>query len=174
MGLPSRCAPNPLQALIRSSSNLIDQEPAPAPTKFGELVTCDHMVTRALRMEGCLGEANAFFLKEIKTGSLWGYLVSTKSADEVSQSLQHFVGRRKLVTLYSDNAREIISVAKGIADQHETSCVGLPQNSAFGTHQSGHHRRHLRTLGAVWLAGMFLVVRRRMLLSALQCSRTWV
>ena len=100
-------------------------------TKFGELVTCDHMVTRALRMEGCLGEANAFVVKDVKTGFLWGYPVSTKSADEVSDSLRNFMGRRKLVTLYSDNAREIISAAKDVAEHHETSFVGLPQNNAI-------------------------------------------
>ena len=99
--------------------------------KFGDLVTCDHMVTRALRMEGCLGEGNAFVVKDVKTGFLWGYPVSTKSADEVTASLQHFMGRRKLVTLYSDNAREIISAAKGVADTHETFLVGLPQNNAI-------------------------------------------
>ena len=60
-------------------------------SKFGELVTCDHMVTRALRMEGCLGEANAFVVKDLKTGFVRVYPVSTKSADEVSQSLQHFM-----------------------------------------------------------------------------------
>ena len=47
------------------------------PKKFGDLVTCDHMVTRALRMQGCLGEANAFVVKDVKTGFLWGYPVST-------------------------------------------------------------------------------------------------
>ena len=76
-------------------------------------------------------EANAFVVNDVKTGFLWGYPVSTKSADEVSESLRHFIGRRKLVTLYSDNAREIISAAKDLAEQHETSFVGLPQNNAI-------------------------------------------
>ena len=33
------------------------------PKKFRDLVTCDHMVTRALRMEGCMGEGSAFVVK---------------------------------------------------------------------------------------------------------------
>ena len=68
--------------------------------KFGELVTCDHMVMSKIRLMGRSGEASAFVMKGVRSGFLWGHPVLTKSADEVLDNIRHFMGTRNLVKLY--------------------------------------------------------------------------
>ena len=58
---------------------------------FGDLVTCDQMIMKAVRQRGCCGEANAFIVKDIATGFLGTYPVLTKSADGVLASLMDYV-----------------------------------------------------------------------------------
>ena len=76
-------------------------------TRFGQIVTCDHMISRSVENQGLRGETNALTVKDLHTKLLMCYAVFTKSADEVEDALRHFKGTRRIDVVYSDNADEL-------------------------------------------------------------------
>ena len=101
------------------------------PTKFLDLVTADHIITRHPRMIGQSGEECAFVILDVFSGLIFAYPAITKDSTEVEDSLAHFSGRRHIETLYTDGALEIAKAAKDLSVNHETSLPGRPSNNSL-------------------------------------------
>ncbi len=80
-------------------------------TQWGEVITCDHVFSDSPNALGLNGETESFVIKDLWSGLLHSFPVKSKAATYVVQSIQQFVGTRKVQTLYSDNAREFIGSA---------------------------------------------------------------
>ena len=64
-------------------------------------------------------------------GTCASYLVASKSALEVQDALQHFLGVTRPKVIYSDNADDIIREVKdlGFRGRHEFCQPGMPQTN---------------------------------------------
>jgi hypothetical protein len=92
----------------------------PLPTKFGEQITCDHLIARSAQAQGAEGERNMLVVKDRATGYIDCFPVMSKRADEVSRSLVSFLGRVKPGMIYTDCAPELAKAIEKIA-QHGTA-----------------------------------------------------
>ena len=74
----------------------------------------------------------ALVLRDRYTGWLDCYDTGTKSAEDTTEALQHFVGPTEKVNLfYTDDAPELKAAAKGLGWRHSTSTPGRPQNNGI-------------------------------------------
>jgi len=79
---------------------------------FGDHITGDHIVTFDDIDKGFDGERDAVVLYDVGTQYLDVYPVGSKSADDVYDSLNQFIGRRQSVSyFYTDAARELRKAA---------------------------------------------------------------
>ena len=99
--------------------------------RFGQLVTCDRMISKALRIRGLRGECNAHTVKDVYSGMIMCYPLLTKSAEEATESLKDFKGGRKVDVVYSDNAGELVKATEAIKAKHEPSLPGIPKSNAI-------------------------------------------
>ena len=60
-----------------------------------------------------------------------GYPSPNKSAQNVQVAVEHFSGRRRIDTFYTDNAPEIARAAKDLHLHHETSAPGRHTNNSL-------------------------------------------
>ena len=67
---------------------------------------------------------------DIHTGLLHAYPVVDKQAVHVVRCLQHFAGTRKIETVYSDNAPELLKSSELMLITHETSQPGVPHTNS--------------------------------------------
>ena len=81
--------------------------------RFGDIITADHTSfyegggAYALHSQSLL-----LVVKDIYSGHMAAYPVASKSAIEVQESLQHFLGIVRPKVIYSDNADEIIRAVR--------------------------------------------------------------
>ena len=74
-----------------------------------------------IRDSNTADQTTALALKDDHTGFRGFYPQNSKSAAESVASIRHFIGpKNKLVTLRSDNSRELIRSAKDLKVHHET------------------------------------------------------
>ena len=99
--------------------------------RFGNVVTCDHLISRSMQNRGMRGEANALTVKDLHTNLTMCYPVFTKNAEETEEALRHFKGNRKVDVIYSDNADELIKATRKIKAKHHPSVTGVPKSNAI-------------------------------------------
>ena len=66
--------------------------PEKEPTKFGECVTADHLVTRSTEAKGINGETNALVIGDRATEWIFGYPVNSRSERECYKCMTDFLG----------------------------------------------------------------------------------
>ena len=102
------------------------------PTEqFGQMITLDHMFSAQARMIGLDGELHVFNVKDLYTGFIMSYPVSSRTAEECVRSIRHFLGGHRVGNVYSDNAREFISGTYQMGSMHETSLPGVHKNNSM-------------------------------------------
>eukprot|EP00972_Heterocapsa_arctica_P040212 5924494-Heterocapsa_arctica.AAC.1 len=76
------------------------------PTKFLELVTCDHIVSKT--MEGLTGDKEVLVIKDLYSDLKELYPVKSRSLQDAAGAIQYFRGTQNIGLMYSDNSGEII------------------------------------------------------------------
>ena len=94
-------------------------------TAWGDIVTCDHLVSPSLKMQGLGGEKFGLSVKDLHSVMIAVYPATEKDATSTIEALRHFAGRKKIHNLYSDNALELVASARSLGIEHHTS---LPEN----------------------------------------------
>ena len=89
--------------------------------QFGEIITCDHVVTPSMRMQGLGGERFGLSVRDLSTGLISLYPQISKGSEETTQALKEFAGRKRIHNIYSDNAKELVSAAFKMGVEHHAS-----------------------------------------------------
>jgi hypothetical protein len=97
---------------------------------WGDIITCDHLYSGAPASRGLSGERDAFVVKDIGSGLIHAYPVPSQEAAYSISCMKHFCGRRKVNSVYSDNARELAHAARAVDAGHEMSTPGLPRTNS--------------------------------------------
>jgi hypothetical protein len=111
-------------------------------TKWGELITFDHMYSGSHKAIGMKGEKEALVIKDVFTGMLHVYPVMSRWSGWVISSLQEFTGTRKVHMIYSDNAPEFVLSAKTLGIPHSTSTPGVSHTNAIIERSTSDWRSH--------------------------------
>ena len=64
--------------------------------KFGEIITCDHVVAKSMRMQGLGGEGYGLSVRDLCTGMIALYPALYNGTEETTLALKAFVGRTKI------------------------------------------------------------------------------
>ena len=64
--------------------------------QFGEIVTCDHVVAPAMRMQGLGGEKYGLSVRDLFTGMIAIYPTTTHDTEATTTALKQFAGRKKI------------------------------------------------------------------------------
>ena len=99
--------------------------------QFGEIITCDHVVSPAMRMQGLGGEKTGLSFLHLFTGMIAIYPAIRQDKDETLLALRHFAGRRKIHNIYSDNALALVKAADHLGVDHHASLPGEPKNNSI-------------------------------------------
>ena len=86
--------------------------------QFGEIVTCDHVVAPAMRMQGLGGEKYGLSVRNLFTGMIAIYPTTTHDTEATTTALKQFAGRKKIHNIYSDNALELVKAAYVMSVEH--------------------------------------------------------
>ena len=87
------------------------------------------MTVQDKRDLGLNDEKTALALKDDATGFRAFYAQPSKNTVDTCDSIHHFLGKTKLVTIRSDNSRELTAAAKVFRALHETSTPLTPQSN---------------------------------------------
>ena len=98
---------------------------------MGELLTADHIDSKHVVQQGVNKEKEAFAIKDVYSGLFHMYACRSKTGGETSECIYHFVGKRALGYLYSDNSGEIIAACEALGIHHEGSQTGVPHTNAI-------------------------------------------
>ena len=107
-------------------------------TRFGELVTADHVYAHSEALEGCDGARDMLVVFDVGTGLLGAYPAASKGARETMESLVHFAGNRRYRRIYTDAAPELIAAVRQIGVRpiiHDTATPGMPQTNGIAEGQ---------------------------------------
>ena len=77
-----------------------------------------------MRMKGLGQETTAMTVKDVFSGMTACYPVPSHHTEHVVGMLKHFVGRRHVDKVYSDNAPELIAGVRDLGWRRETSARG--------------------------------------------------
>ena len=99
--------------------------------QFGEIVTCDHVVSPAMRMQGLGGERYGLSVRDLHTGLIAIYPAASHDTESTVQALKQFSGRTKVSNLYSDNALELVKAAQVMGVEHHASLPGEPKTNSL-------------------------------------------
>ena len=99
-------------------------------TKWGELVTFDHIYSKSLHAIGIRNEHAGFVIKDLFTGIVQVYPVLSKAAEQVVAATKLFAGKRKIQQAYSDNAPGFIRAMCAMCIPLETCTPGIPHANA--------------------------------------------
>ncbi len=90
-------------------------DPQPDAKTFGDLVTCDHVVTQSTADTSVDGDRTALVIQDRATRWLECHPRASKTAEDAKAALQHFVGPTdKVSLLYCDNASELLGAAHSL------------------------------------------------------------
>ena len=102
----------------------------PLPTRFGESLSADHLVSHSEKSQSLLGDKNAVVIFDRYSSWKGLYPVPSKSGNDAYAALQHFVGARTKVTnIYTDNSPELAAAIKHLGWCHTTSTPGISQTN---------------------------------------------
>jgi hypothetical protein len=99
--------------------------------QFGEIITCDHVVSPGMRMQGLGGEKYGLSVRDLCTGLIALYPALYNGTEETTQALKEFAGRKKIHNIYSDNAKELVKAAYRLGVEHHTSLPGEPKTNSL-------------------------------------------
>ena len=102
--------------------------------QFGEIVTCDHVVSPSMRMQGLGGEKYGLSVRDLFTGLIALYPQIRHDTDATTQALKEFAGRKKIHNIYSDNAKESVKAAYLLGVEHHASLPGEPKTNSLIEH----------------------------------------
>ena len=100
-------------------------------SSWGDIVTCDHLVSPSLKMQGLGGEKYGLSVKDLHSGMIAVYPVTEKDTASTIAALRHFAGRRNIHISYSDNALELAASARSMGIEHHTSLHGEPKTNSI-------------------------------------------
>ena len=100
--------------------------------KFGDLISFDYLDLdkSSLDLVPVL-DYKVLVVRDRFTGMIAGYSSRTGETDQVIRSLKHFIGRRKVLQLYSDDAPAFVKAAKELKISHDSSLPGRAQNNSY-------------------------------------------
>ena len=122
-------------------------------TEFGKEICADTIVANATKNWGLDGEEHGVVVYD--RGSKWigGHPTATKTEDDATQALQHFIGPgRKVDRFYSDQAPELIAAAHALKLCNDTATPGRPDTN--GVAESAVRRVVEGTKAVLFQAGM--------------------
>ncbi len=100
-------------------------------TEWGETITCDHVYSGSETALGFEGETETFIIKDLWSGLIHCYPVPTKAAAYVIHCIQQFVGKRRVQTLYSDNAAEFMGSCRELMMARDGGQPGVPHTNGI-------------------------------------------
>ncbi len=71
-------------------------------TKWGDIITADHIDSQRATMMGLNGEREALVIKDVWSGYKWVYTSRYEDALDVTASVRDFVHGRKVSVMYTD------------------------------------------------------------------------
>ncbi len=100
--------------------------------KFGDLISFDYLDLdkSSLDLVPVL-DYKVLVVRDRFTGMIAGYSSRTGETDQVIRSLKHFIGRRKVLQLYSDDAPAFVKAARELKISHDSSLPGRAQNNSY-------------------------------------------
>merc|ERR1712237_174388 len=102
------------------------------PARWGELLTCDHLVKQKGDLSLGITEAtDALVVKDLFTQYVWVYPITARDKDETVRSLKDFAGMYGIDRVYSDNSLELIAACKELRWPRERSQSGVPQTNGI-------------------------------------------
>ena len=78
------------------------------PTKFGEEIVADHIMSHSDEAMGLTGERDALVILDRGTDYKDCFLLFTKDADDAYGAFIEFLGRRRAEYAWTDSAKELI------------------------------------------------------------------
>ena len=131
-------------------------------SKFGDLITFDFVdMGKALEV-GWREHKELLVIRDRFTGMVLGSPVPDKSAETVVKVIRSFVGDRKIVCAYSDNAPSFEAAMRELGVPLDFSLPGRSvTNSIAERKQFVYHRYCIDMPAACRTPGMLLVVRSR-------------
>ena len=103
----------------------------PKPTKFGESLSADHLVSHSEKSQSLLGDKNAVVVYDRYSNWKGVYPVPSKSGNDAFTALQHFVGARtKVGEIYTDNSPELANAIKHLGWCHARNTPGISQTNS--------------------------------------------
>ncbi|MFM7979396.1 MAG: hypothetical protein ACKPKO_08785, partial [Candidatus Fonsibacter sp.] len=99
-------------------------------TRWGELVTGDHIASTQDNMLGIQGSRDIMVIKDAYSGLKSSYPMPDKSAESTIIAIKHFQREREFARFYSDRSSEIEKDVKELRIPSNKSQPSVPQNNA--------------------------------------------
>ena len=119
------------------------------PTKFGESVTCDHMVTKDANSQGIDAEKYCLTFYDDATRFTMAYPVGHRKHQDSLGALRDFEGPDPVIkSIYTDGAPEFVKMCKNIRPEgicHPTSTPGVSTSKARAERRNRHVLEGTRT-----------------------------
>jgi transposase InsO family protein len=100
------------------------------PDSWGDLLTADHVEATGIS-KGIRGEPVALNILDVFSVLNHFYPLMSKTADDACEAISHFIGKRPVGILYSDNSGELKAASKQLGIQTEFSQPGVPKTNAI-------------------------------------------
>ena len=101
------------------------------PDKWGQCITCDHIVSKEDNMLSIKGHRDCLTIKDLWSGLKHCYATYDKGHEQAIKCMQHFIGDRICYRVYSDNSGEIGKALKTMKLMPENSQPGRHENNAI-------------------------------------------
>ena len=82
--------------------------------KFGDVITCDHVIPYEADREDVDDRRTAFVIYDIGTKFIACYPLKDKTAESAEIAIRHFLGPQAVALLYSDGSGEIDAAARSL------------------------------------------------------------
>ena len=137
---------------------LISKSADPPLTRFGEIVTADHIIANTDEAEGILGERAALSVYDLGTTTTDCYAFKDKTSDEAYAALQDFRGPKAYSDyVYTDNSPELSKALRDIGFPHGKSTPGIHQTNSHIATKPDHPWGNSDYPRVRWLPGVLLV-----------------
>ena len=100
--------------------------------KFGDLIFFDYLDLEKSSLDlAPVLDYKVLVVRDRFTEMIAGYTSPTSDTDQVVRSLNHFIGRQKVLQFYSDDAPAFVKAAKELKISHDSSLPGRAQNNSY-------------------------------------------
>ena len=101
------------------------------PKKWGDVVTMDFILPERVDSLGFDEDKEVLTIRDLYSRMMMAYTTTSRDTDEVVRCIRHFMGRRKIQLIYSDEAPEFVKACKGLRIEHDTSLPGRKKNNSL-------------------------------------------